>query len=105
MANLLPIVATANANSTSAMLLSVLPFALILVLMYFIMIRPQKKKEKKDIEMRKNLQIGDEIVSAGGIVGIVFAVKEDSVVIETGADRSKIILKKWAIAQNKTIHE
>ena len=55
--------------------------------------------------MRESLEIGDEVVTNGGIVGIVFQVKEDTVVIETGGDRSKIRVKKWAIAQNLTVHE
>ena len=55
--------------------------------------------------MRDSLEIGDEVVTNGGIVGIVFQVKEDTVVIETGGDRSKIRVKKWAIAQNLTVHE
>ena len=77
----------------------------VLIVFYFVLIRPQKKKEKQDAQMRKNLQVGDEVVTAGGIVGIVFSVKEDTVVIETGGDRSKIRVKKWAIAQNLTIHD
>ena len=55
--------------------------------------------------MRDNLEIGDEVVTNGGIVGIVFQIKEDTVVIETGGDRSKIRVKKWAIAKNETVHD
>ena len=72
---------------------------------YFLLIRPQKKKDKQDAQMRKNLQVGDEVVTAGGVVGIVFSIKEDTVVVETGGDRSKIRVKKWAIAQNLTVHD
>ena len=54
--------------------------------------------------MRKNLQIGDEVVTAGGIVGIVTQIKDDTVVVETGGDRSKIRVQKWAIAQVNTQH-
>ncbi|MBS7113045.1 MAG: preprotein translocase subunit YajC, partial [Ruminococcus sp.] len=50
-------------------------------------------------------EIGDEVVTNGGIVGIVFSIKDDTVVIETGGDRSKIRVKKWAIAKNETIHD
>lgn len=75
------------------------------VFMYLFLIRPQKKKEKKDQQMRNNLQIGDEVVTAGGIIGIVFSIKDDTVVIETGGDRSKIRVKRYAIASVETIHD
>lgn len=100
---------TANNGGTGStgmdLLVTFLPLILVLVIFYFFLIRPQKKKEKSDAEMRKNLQVGDEVVTVGGVVGIVFSVKEDTVVVETGGDRSKIRVKKWAIAQNLTIHE
>ena len=95
-----------NSGTDSASLLGAfLPLILVIVVFYFLLIRPQKKKDKKDAEMRKNLQVGDEVVTVGGVVGIVFQVKEDTVVVETGGDRSKIRVKKWAIAQNLTVHE
>ena len=72
----------------------------LLLAFYFILIRPQRKKEKKDAEMRKNLQIGDEIVTVGGIVGIVCKIEEETLVIETGGDRSRLRIKKWAVSQN-----
>ncbi|HOV42226.1 MAG TPA: preprotein translocase subunit YajC [Oscillospiraceae bacterium] len=95
----------ADGNSVLAMLISLLPMVAILVLMYFIMIRPQRKKEKETQEMRKNIQIGDEVVTVGGIVGIVVKKSEDTLVIETGGDRSKIRVKTWAIQSNETIHD
>ena len=55
--------------------------------------------------MRDSLEVGDEIVTNGGIVGIVFSIKDDTVVIETGGDRSKIRIKKWAIAKVESTHE
>lgn len=93
-----------NANSAMS-LVSLVPLILIIVVFYFLLIRPQKKKDKQDAQMRKNLQVGDEVVTAGGVVGIVFSIKEDTVVVETGGDRSKIRVKKWAIAQNLTVHD
>lgn len=50
--------------------------------------------------MRKNIQVGDEIVTAGGIVGIVCKIEEETIVIETGGDRSKLRIRKWAVSQN-----
>lgn len=78
---------------------------LMLVVLYFIMIRPQRKKEKADAEMRKNVQVGDEVETIGGIVGIITKVEENTVVIETSSDRCKMRIKKWAIATNVSANE
>lgn len=86
-------------------LISLLPLILMVVIFYFFMIRPQKKKDKEIQEMRSSLQIGDEVITTGGIIGIVASLKEDTVVIETGSDRSKVRVARWAIAQNNTVHE
>lgn len=80
-------------------------FALIIVVMYFVMIRPQKKKQKKEEAMRNNLQVGDEIVTIAGTFGRVVAVKEDSLIIESGPDRAKQKIARWAINQNLTVHD
>src|SRR5665647_1181564 len=72
-------------------------------IMYFVMIRPQKKKQTAEKEMRESLQVGDEITTIGGIVGRVVTVKDDSLIIETGADRNKIKITRWAISTNNTI--
>ena len=82
-----------------------LVMGLVFVAFYFILIRPQKKKEKEAAKMRDNLEIGDEIITIGGIIGRVVSIKEDHIVIETGSDRSKIRIKKWAIQSNETIHD
>ena len=80
--------------------LSFLPLVIVLVAFYFVLIRPQQKKDKADKEMRENLDIGDEIITAGGIIGRVVSIKDDTLVIETGSDRSKIRIAKWAVSQN-----
>ena len=72
--------------------------ALMLVLLYFMIYRPQKKQEKKDAAMRAALEIGDQVVTIGGIVGRVVAIKEDTFVLETGSDRVKIRFTKTAIS-------
>ena len=79
--------------------------AVVMGMMYFIAIRPQKKKEKEAKEMRESLQIGDVVTTIGGITGIIVRKSEDTVVIETGGDRSKIRVKTWAISENATIHD
>lgn len=73
--------------------------------MYFMMIRPQKKQQKKEQEMRESTQVGDEITTIGGIMGRVVTVKEDSLIIETGADRNKMKITRWAIQTNNTANE
>ena len=68
-----------------------------LVLLYFFMIRPQKKKEKQAADMRNSIEVGDGITTIGGIVGRVASIKEDTFVLETGSDRVKMRFKRWAI--------
>ncbi|MDD3429161.1 MAG: preprotein translocase subunit YajC [Oscillospiraceae bacterium] len=75
----------------------ILPMVLVIGVMYFLMIRPQKKKDKELAQMRNSLEVGDIITTIGGIVGPVVSVKEDTVVIETGSERTKIRFKRWAI--------
>lgn len=88
-------------NSFGTIILMVALFAV----MYFVMIRPQKKKQKEEQEMRDAIQIGDEITTIGGICGRVVTVKEDSLVIETGADRTKMKITRWAIQTNNTAED
>ena len=76
----------------------------LLAAMYFLMIRPNSKRNKKEQEMRNNIAIGNEIVTIGGIVGKVISIKEDteSLIIESGVDRCRIKIKKWAISSCET---
>jgi len=75
------------------------------VLLYFMAIRPQKKRDRELKEMQESLQVGDEIVTGGGIVGIVVSVGEDTVVIETGGAKHKLRIKNWAITENVSAAE
>jgi len=88
-----------------ATVFSLAPLLLMVVLFYFLLIRPQKKKDKDTQKMRSNIQVGDEIVTIGGIIGIVISVRDDTLVIETGSDRSKIRISRWAIQTNNTVHD
>ena len=72
--------------------------ALMVVLLYFMIYRPQKKQEKKDAAMRSSLEIGDQVTTIGGVIGRVVAIKDDTFVLETGSDRVKIRFTKTAIA-------
>lgn len=105
MLNFTALTANSQQSSTGSMLLTLVPLVLIVAFFYFFIIRPQKKQEKKEAQMREALEVGDEVVTNGGIVGIVFSIKDDTVVIETGGDRSKIRVKKWAIAKVETVHD
>ncbi|MBO5928968.1 MAG: preprotein translocase subunit YajC [Clostridia bacterium] len=78
---------------------------LMFVVMYFLMIRPQKKKQKEEQKMRDNVRVGDEITTIGGICGRIVNIKEDEFVIETGADRNKMVIKKWAMQSCNTVHD
>ena len=81
---------------------SIIMLVVMVAAMYFLMIRPQKKKQKEEQQMRDSIQIGDEITTIGGIMGRVVTVKEDNIVIETGADRVKMRFQRWAIQTNDT---
>lgn len=93
-----------GASQRSSMSMIILIVAMFGV-MYFVMIRPQKKKQQQEQEMRDSIQVGDEITTIGGIMGRVVTVKEDSLVIETGADRNKMKITRWAVSTNNTAVE
>ncbi|MFV0413847.1 MAG: preprotein translocase subunit YajC [Oscillospiraceae bacterium] len=65
--------------------------------MYFLMWRPNKKKEKQAAEMRNNLEVGDEVVTIGGVVGRVVSIKDDTFVLETAGERSRIRFLRGAV--------
>ena len=67
-------------------------------LMYFLLIKPQKKKEKEIKSMRDSISVGDEIVTIGGICGKVVKTKEDTIVIQVGADKVKFEMKRWSVS-------
>ncbi len=89
-------------GESGSMWMMMIVYGLIIAVFYFILIRPQSKQKKKEEEMRNNLEVGDTIVTIGGIIGRVVSVKDDELVIETGADRNKMKIKKWAIGSNET---
>ena len=65
---------------------------------YFFLIRPENKKKKKLQEMRTNLQVGDQIITIGGIVGKIVSIKDDMITFETGEDRVRLQTMRWAIS-------
>ena len=72
---------------------------------YFLLIRPENKRKKEAEEQRSNLKVGDKINTIGGIIGTVVSVKENTFVIETGADQVRIEFEKWALSTNMTAAE
>lgn len=95
------------AGGGGSLLIMLLVYGGFFLVLYLIFFRPQNKKKKKEAEMRKNAQVGDEITTIGGICGRIVAVKDDSdsVIIETGSDKSRMRIKRWAIGSVDTIHE
>ena len=91
--------ATGSASMTET-LFTLLPMILIIVFMFILIYLPQKRQDKKDAAMRSSIEIGDKVSTIGGIVGIVFAIseKDDTIVLETGSDRTKIRFRRSAIA-------
>ena len=77
---------------------NILLLVVFIAMIYFMMIRPQRKKDKEDREMRSSLQVGDEIITIGGVVGKITKIAEKTVVVETGTGRNKIEFLKTAIA-------
>lgn len=97
--------ASNNGSSGGSLLMPFLSLIIMFALLYFIAIRPQKKRDNELKEMQNSLEVGDEIVTGGGIVGIVVKTGEDTVVIETGGERHKLRIKTWAITENVTAAE
>ena len=91
----------AATNSRSMLIFLVGMFAL----MYFVVMRPQKKRQKEEQEMRNAVEIGDDITTIGGICGRVVTVKENNLIIETGADRNRMQITRWAIQSNDSANE
>lgn len=76
---------------------SLLPIILMIVLMYFIMIRPQKKQEKELQQMISAVKVGDEILTIGGIHGKIKKIKDDNITIITSTEKTPIEISRWAI--------
>ena len=89
--------AAATESLFSVLMANTMPFVVVLGVMYFMLISPQKKREKRMQDMRNTLEIGDGVITAGGIVGRVISIKEDTLVIESAS--SKLRIKRWAVSE------
>ncbi len=85
-------------ENAQATLVNFLPLIILIAVMYFLMIRPQRKKDKAINEMRRSLTVGDEIVTIGGIVGKIVKTKDETIVIQVGSDRVKLEMMRWAVS-------
>ena len=73
------------------------PIVILIVLFYFLLIRPQRKRDKAEREMRNSIEVGDEISTIGGFIGRVVNIKDDVLIIESSNDRTKLKIYRWAI--------
>ena len=96
------ILSATAADGSVSMLPSLLMIVVMVAVFYFVLIRPENKRKKQADEMRSSLKVGDEITTIGGITGTICAVKEKTLVLETGADRVRIELAKWAVSSKGT---
>ena len=97
--------ASANSQpSTWQMAITLGIWVVVLVAAYFLFIFPQRKKQKQEEELRNNIEIGDDVTTIGGIVGRIISVRDDdeTVMIETGSDKTRMRFKKWAISSVDT---
>jgi preprotein translocase subunit YajC len=78
---------------------SLLMFVPVIAVFYFMIILPQKKRDKKTREMLNALNVGDNIITIGGIAGKVINIKDDEIAIETGIKRTEIMIMRWAVKE------
>jgi len=94
-----------TATATTGMASPLVMMVLMIAIFYFMLIRPENKRKKEAEQMRSAVKKGDKITTIGGIVGTVVDVKENKIVLETGADQVRIEFEKWAISSNETAAE
>ena len=81
---------------------TIVMLVLMIGVFYFMLIRPENKRKKEAEQLRSSIKNGDQVTTIGGVTGTIVDVKEDRFVIETGADRVRIELMKWALSSNET---
>ena len=86
-----------GAGDYLTMIANFAPIVILIVLFYFLLIRPQRKRDKAEREMRNSIEVGDEISTIGGFIGRVVNVKDDVLIIESSSDRTKLKIYRWAI--------
>jgi len=104
--NLMPILAAAGEvpeEGMASMLSMFLPMILIFGVLYFMMIRPQRRKDKAAKEMLKQLVVGDRVCTIGGIYGTVDSIKDDVLTLAVGHDKVKLVFARWAIRNKEEL--
>lgn len=79
------------------MIAQLAPFILLIVVFYFLLIRPQRKRDKENKAMLTALKVGDNVTTIGGICGKITTIRDDVLTLEVGADKVKLVLERWAI--------
>lgn len=88
-----------TSSSGSGLFLTVGYLLFFIVIMYLLIFLPQKRRDKKAKQMLNELQVGNSVVTIGGVSGKVINMKDDEVTVETGVEKAKINFKKWAIKE------
>lgn len=83
----------------NSQLVTLMPLILLIVIMYFLLIRPQKKREKQVTAMRNAIKVGDEVITIGGICGKIVKTKDETLTIQVGADKTKFEIMRWAVSK------
>ena len=91
------------AGGIVGILFSLLPLLLVFVLMYFMMIRPEKKRRKKEQDMLASLKKGDRVCTIGGIYGTIVNIKDDTITLAIGSQRTEMVVARWAIRQVEAV--
>ena len=86
-----------GAGEYLTMIANFAPIVILIVLFYFLLIRPQRKRDQAEREMRNSIEVGDEISTIGGFIGRVVNIKDDVLIIESSNDRTKLKIYRWAI--------
>ena len=84
-------------ENVAAILVQIVPLVLIFVIFYFVLIRPQRKKDKEVKNMLANLKVGDRITTIGGFDATIAAIKDDVITISFGTDSTKAMIARWAV--------
>lgn len=80
-----------------ATLVSLWPIIVMLIVFYFFLVRPQKKRDKETKDMLNSLKVGDNITTIGGLCGKIVAIRDDVLTIEVGKDKVKLVYERWAV--------
>ena len=97
MPNIFNLLEDAQPDATMSLITTGGMIVVLVLVFYFLLWRPQKKQQKETDQMRNSIERGDVITTLGGILGIVIAVKDDNILIETSGDKTKLQIQRWAV--------